>query len=108
MLGQGRFVIFTAAREQMKGYWLNEYFPQAIKQATEQMPSEDEVASSLSNARFKSVAIEKYELRPQIYLDPQIRWRLQKAAAGLRETSGAEGFMKLCENTGMKQGTICS
>nr|WP_238446528.1 class I SAM-dependent methyltransferase [Alkalihalophilus pseudofirmus] len=31
VLDKGRFVIFTSSPEQMKNYWLKEYFPDAIE-----------------------------------------------------------------------------
>ena len=87
VLGGGRLVLFTAGREQMRRYWLNEYFPDAIQQATLQMPPLEQSVSQLAAAGFGrvrqvpwSVTPELQDLflyagkhRPQLYLEPRVR-----------------------------------
>ena len=87
VLGCGQFIIFTATPEQMRGYWLNEYFPKAMKKSIEQMPGETRVIDALEGAGFTSIRMEPYNVRddledfffysgkhrPEIYLDPQVR-----------------------------------
>ncbi|RTL37605.1 MAG: class I SAM-dependent methyltransferase [Candidatus Melainabacteria bacterium] len=87
VMRSGRFVIFTATPQQMQSYWLCEYFPQALKAAIKQMPSEQDVSESLRNAGFRICSTEKYEIRrdlrdfflysgkfnPEMYLDPIAR-----------------------------------
>lgn len=87
VLAQGRLVIFTATREQMHGYWLNEYFPNAMKKSIEQMPDIDEVQEALTRAGFQVAYTEPYEIqtdlqdfflysgkhRPGIYLSESVR-----------------------------------
>ena len=41
VITNGSLVIFTATAEQMEGYWLNEYFPEAMKKSILQMPGEN-------------------------------------------------------------------
>lgn len=86
-LGRGRFVIFTAAREQMRGYWLNEYFPEAMGNAIAQMPEVEAVVGELRSCGFGGIHAEPYAVRPglrdfflyagkerpALYLDPQVR-----------------------------------
>ena len=86
-MGRGRLVIFTSDPDQMRGYWLNEYFPDAMRRSIEQMPALDEVEESLMRAGFCKVETEAYEVkqdlrdlflysgkhRPQLYLDEEFR-----------------------------------
>jgi ubiquinone/menaquinone biosynthesis C-methylase UbiE len=83
----GRLVLFTASREQMRGYWLNAYFPRAMAKAIEQMPDTPEVERILRLADIAPTCSELFVVGPQIqdfflysgkyfpdrYLDPQIR-----------------------------------
>ncbi len=87
VMGRGRFVLFTAAPEQMRGYWLNEYFPAALEKSIEQMPSPERVEEALAAAGFESVRSAPYGVandlrdlflysgkqRPEMYLDPRVR-----------------------------------
>ncbi len=87
VLRGGRLVILTATRQQMRGYWLNAYFPEAMAKSIEQMPDEPDVERSLVEAGFKGIRTEPYDVRPdlrdmflysgkhrpEIYLDERIR-----------------------------------
>ena len=87
VIARGRLVIFTATAEQMRGYWLNEYFPVAMSRSTTQMPSLDVVLDSLTGAGFTLECTEKYDVlpdlqdlflyagkeRPEFYLDEEMR-----------------------------------
>lgn len=87
VLRQGRFVLFTSARDQMRGYWLNEYFPTAMENSIRQMPDLPDVEAALSHTGFKVITREPYAVRPDLqdlflysgkfqprrYLDPHIR-----------------------------------
>ena len=66
VLRQGRLVIFTGTSEQMKGYWLNEYFPIAMARSTVQMPAIGLIIDALSKAGFTSVFAEPYEVQPDL------------------------------------------
>lgn len=82
-----RLVIFTATAEQMENYWLNEYFPEAMRKSIEQMPSKKIIEDSLLCAGFNDILWEPYEIQgdlqdfflyigkhhPEMYLDPQVR-----------------------------------
>ena len=87
VLRAGKFVIFTADPDQMRGYWLNEYFPEAMRKSIEQMPSTEWAAECLIQAGFESIETAIYEVRdnlqdcflysgkhrPQLYLRKEIR-----------------------------------
>ncbi len=66
VLDQGRFVIFTAGPEQLRGYWLNHYFPQAMSKSIQQMPDLDLVRSALTSAGFSRTDAETYSVRPDL------------------------------------------
>ena len=81
------YVIFTSDPDQMRGYWLNHYFPEMLQKSISQMPDMDLVRASLSKAGFTiSEEIPYYikddlqdhflyvgKNRPQLYLDTAIR-----------------------------------
>ncbi len=84
---RGRFVLLTSDPEQMRGYWLNAYFPDALARAIAQMPPLPTVTAALAAAGFRVVAKEPYAVapdlqdfflysgkhRPAMYLDPAVR-----------------------------------
>ncbi|SDB83182.1 class I SAM-dependent methyltransferase [Shouchella lonarensis] len=86
-LDRGRFVIFTSSPEQMKHYWLNEYFPDALEKSITQMPSIETVNEALKQAGFTLIGVESFLLdphiqdlflysgkfAPELYLDERIR-----------------------------------
>ncbi len=83
----GIIVIFTSTPKQMKGYWLNHYFPKMLKDSMAQMPSFENVKDSLINAGFTLIGTEKYSVKseledkflycgkhePELYLNTEIR-----------------------------------
>ena len=87
VIAAGRLVIFTSTAEQMRGYWLNEYFPIAMGRSIAQMPALRLVLDSLTGAGFAVAATEAYDVRPdlqdtflyagkfrpQLYLDAEMR-----------------------------------
>ena len=87
VIDSGTFVIFTSDPGQMRGFWLNEYFPEAMRRSIDQMPALDQVAKNLTEAGFCSIEVERYEVRndlrdlflysgkhePEMYLDERIR-----------------------------------
>jgi SAM-dependent methyltransferase len=105
VLGRGRFVIFTAMPEQMRGYWLGAYFPEALERSIRQMPALDAVSGALTGAGFRVAAVELWEVppdpidvflyagkhRPELYLDPAVR-------------RGISTFAKLADAGEVEQG----
>jgi SAM-dependent methyltransferase len=108
-LRSGKFVIFTATKEQMARYWLNEYFPEAMRASIDRMPSASAVAESLKKAGFQSVSYETYEVtdqlqdlflysgkhRPELYLNPEIRAGISTFAALADPDEVEDGCRKL-------------
>jgi len=90
-----KVVFFTSEPEQMKGYWLNHYFPCMIQESTRQMPSLELLRDTASAAGFKALPPEEYFVRadlkdhflyvgkdrPEIYLDKTIRDGISSFAA---------------------------
>jgi len=87
VLRGGRMVIFTSSHEQIRGYWLNHYFPKALDLSRRQMPDVPEVSDLLRAAGFSTISTEPYTVRsdlqdfflqsgkhrPALYLDPRVR-----------------------------------
>lgn len=104
----GRMVIFTATPEQMKGFWLNHYFPEMMQQSIEKMPTYQKLTEAISAAGLVIHGTEEYFIRPdledhflfcgksrpELYLDQDIRagissfaqaWNRDKIVRGLSE-----------------------
>lgn len=100
-----RLVFLTFAGEQMRGYWLNEYFPKMMKRSWELVPELPEMEQLLNEGGFKLVGTEKYfvqddlqdqflyanKSRPEQYLRPEIR-------------QNASSFSAFCEPEELQQG----
>lgn len=109
IINKGRFVIFTAYQEQMKGYWLNEYFPRPTARATKKMLSKAVLFESLKTTGFKHIREEIFEVapdvedlflqsgkyRPEIYLLPQVRAGISTFANLALEEEVEEGCRRL-------------
>ena len=66
VLSRGRFVIFTSTPEQMRTYWLNEYFPIAMATAIGQMPTLGAVCDALRAAGFNHIGAESFLVTPAL------------------------------------------
>jgi ubiquinone/menaquinone biosynthesis C-methylase UbiE len=105
----GAVVFFTATPQQMKGYWLNYYFPQMLRTSIDQMPGFYAIASALTNAGFGLNTTEKYFIKedlqdqflysgkhqPEIYFDENIRNGISSFAALANADEVKEGLAKL-------------
>lgn len=101
----GPLVIFTSLPTQMKGYWLNHYFPKMMQGAIQQMPSRLHLETAFETAGWKIITEEKYFVKPdlrdmflysgkytpQFYLDPNRR-------------VGISSFRKLCSKEELRAG----
>lgn len=108
----GKFIIFTAFSEQMRGYWLNHYFPKMLKDSMDVMPSRQKVDSALNSAGFIIESVEKYFIqpdlrdlflysgkhRPQLYLDARIRKGISSFSALANKTEVESGLQKLAND----------
>lgn len=62
----GRIVIFTSTSKQMKGYWLNHYFPKMLDASIIQMPTLEEIQKTSTNEGFKITSVEKYFIKDDL------------------------------------------
>jgi ubiquinone/menaquinone biosynthesis C-methylase UbiE len=104
-----KIVFFTATPEQMKGYWLNHYFPKMLEDSVVQMPSFDIIKEAAIYARFEITGTEKYFIsdglkdlflyagknKPELYLDAEIRKGISSFAALANADEVEEGLSKL-------------
>lgn len=63
---QSKIVIFTSTPTQMRGYWLNHYFPQMMQASLVQMPSLEDVTSAMQNAGLSLLGTEAYFVQPDL------------------------------------------
>ena len=117
--GEGRLVIFTATPEQMKGYWLNEYFPVAMARSMEQMPAPELVHDSLTAAGFRVAFTEAYEVlpdlrdcflysgkhHPEMYLSETVRKGISTFASLAEPVEVTSGCARL--RADIQSGRIC-
>ncbi|MCD6064890.1 MAG: putative methyltransferase [Flavipsychrobacter sp.] len=82
-----RMVFLSFTEEQMRGYWLNYYFPEMMRRSWELLPDFAGMQQLLNDAGFQQTTIEKYFVqddlqdhflysnkhRPEQYLRPGIR-----------------------------------
>jgi ubiquinone/menaquinone biosynthesis C-methylase UbiE len=66
VLHGGRLVIFTSAPSQMRQYWLNEYFPDAMARSMAVMPELERVQALLATAGFTSTRVEPWNVPPDL------------------------------------------
>lgn len=62
----GKFVLFTSTPEQMKGYWLNHYFPKMLHSSIVQMPSLAHVQEAIRQTELEVTDIEKYFIKDDL------------------------------------------
>lgn len=103
----GKIIIFTSTQKQMKGYWLNHYFPKMLHNSILQMPSLKSIKEAMTNAGFERIELAKYFIRPdledkflfcgkqnpELYFDEQIR-------------KGISSFSSLANRKEVKQGLL--
>jgi len=61
-----RIIIFTSTPSQMKGYWLNHYFPKMLEDSIIQMPSFEMVKYAMESTGYEIVSTEKYFVKPDL------------------------------------------
>ncbi|HEY2663588.1 MAG TPA: class I SAM-dependent methyltransferase [Candidatus Binataceae bacterium] len=107
----GRFVIFTFTPEQMRGYWMNEYFPTICGRAIDQASRLD-TPNRLARAGFREIGSEPYDVRPDLqdffmysgkhqparYLDPTIRAGISGFAVNPDDPEIASGCARLADD----------
>ncbi len=87
VINKGRYVIFTTTPEQMRQYWLKEYFPELIEGGIRTMENFETLKKALANAGFENIRQEKFFVTnevqdwflyagkycPEAYLNQKIR-----------------------------------
>jgi SAM-dependent methyltransferase len=105
----GKVVLFTSTPEQMKGYWLNHYFPTMLEDSIIQMPDIEKVKKAMTIAGFKNFITEKYAIQanlkdqflycgkqqPELYLNPNIRNGISSFSALANKEEVENGLNKL-------------
>lgn len=62
----GKIILFTSTPQQMKGYWLNHYFPKMLEDSIIQMPSLETLEQAMTSARLKITTTETYNIKPDL------------------------------------------
>lgn len=62
----GKMVMFTSTPEQMKGYWLNHYFPKMLHSSIVQMPSLSDIQEAIRQTGLEITDIEKYCIKDDL------------------------------------------
>jgi ubiquinone/menaquinone biosynthesis C-methylase UbiE len=109
IIGRGCFIIFTATPEQMKNYWLREYFPKMIESGIKDMEGFSKLHAALSIAGFRNIRQEKFfvtkhlqdlflysgKYRPEIYLEPSVRAGISSFQLSVCGNELERGLIKL-------------
>jgi len=112
IMKRGSFVIFTALPNQLSGYWLNEYFPDAMKESANQLPGQSLIVESLRKAGFKIECLEAFDVtpqlsdfflysgkhRPEIYLSAAVRKGISTFSRLATDSELASGLARLAHD----------
>lgn len=118
VMRSGQFVIFTSTCKQMEHYWLNEYFPNAMKASIDKMPSLSRIKQNLRDAGFVSILTEPYyvdnelqdlflysgKYKPELYLSSRIRAGISTFASLADGNEIENGCMRISDD--IKSGRI--
>jgi len=105
VMNSGNIVILTSTPEQMRTYWLCEYFPKMMGSSCNTMQSFEVLKSKLEKAGFENIKAQPFfvtndlkdlflqsgKYQPEIYLDPVVR-------------AGISSFAKLCDQKELNSG----
>ena len=105
----GRIVIFTSTPQQMKGYWLNHYFPKMLEDSILQMPTYDTIEEAMDFAGLKITATKTYTIKtdltdqflycgkqnPELYFDESIRHGISSFSALANTIEVENGLTKM-------------
>jgi SAM-dependent methyltransferase len=108
----GRLVLFTSTPKQMRGYWLNHYFPKMLEDSIKQMPNLDIVQRALRQSGFQQLEEDRYFVHPtledkflyggkhdpQLYLEKKIRKGISSFAALANQQEVVAGVAQLKED----------
>ncbi len=113
----GRFVLFTSFPEQMRGYWLNHYFPKMMIDSINQMPAFAKVEDALKRAGFAIENTENYFVRddlqdhflycgkhrPELYLREEIRKGISSFSSLANKNETEKGLRELANDIETKK-----
>ncbi|WP_299363145.1 class I SAM-dependent methyltransferase [Winogradskyella sp.] len=105
----GKVVIFTSTPKQMKGYWLNHYFPKMLSDSILQMPSLEAIEEAMTSSGLRITATETYNIKPdlrdhflycgkqnpELYFDENIRYGISSFSALANKTEVETGLVTL-------------
>ena len=105
----GRIVIFTSTPEQMKGYWLNHYFPKMLSDSIVQMPTLEKVKMAMKDSGIEFFGTDKYFIKPdlqdqflycgkqlpELYFDEQIRRGISSFSSLANQKEVEKGLSEL-------------
>lgn len=103
----GKIVIFTSIPEQMKGYWLNHYFPNMLTDSINQMPTLKRVEKAMNQANIKITSTEKYFIKPDLQ-DQFLYCGKQNPELYFNEKirHGISSFSSLANQSDVEQGLL--
>ena len=113
----GKIVIFTSTPDQMKGYWLNHYFPKMLLDSMQQMPSLESLLDAMADSINLVETIPYFvqpdlidhflycgKQHPKFYLDENIRQGISSFSDLAHLSEVLEGLKQL--EIDIKNGTI--
>lgn len=120
VMSGGAFVLFTAFAEQLRDYWLCHYFPTMLERSVRMMPSRHVVTAALRSVGFRSINVVPFtvgerlqdlflysgKLRPQLYLDAQVRANISSFATLCDPSELTSGTQALASD--LKTGTFAN
>lgn len=109
---KGRIVIFTSTPKQMKGYWLNHYFPKMLEDSIIQMPNFQRVENAMHNCGFSHLKVEQYTIHPdledkflycgkhnpELYFDKQIQQGISSFSSLANQEEVKQGLLQMRED----------
>jgi ubiquinone/menaquinone biosynthesis C-methylase UbiE len=109
LVDNGKIVMFTSTPEQMKGYWLNHYFPKMLHSSILQMPSFADIQDTIRQTGLEITDIEKYFIKddlqdyflyvgknnPDLYFDETIRHGISSFSSLANIEEVKQGLSKL-------------
>jgi ubiquinone/menaquinone biosynthesis C-methylase UbiE len=114
----GRIVFFTSTPEQMRGYWLNHYFPKMLDSSINKMPSFEIINDSCTSAGCELLLTENYYIKddlqdhflyvgknkPELYFNKKIRDGISSFSTLANEKELKQGLSKL--HSDLEDGTF--
>lgn len=108
----GTLVIFTSTPKQMKGYWLNHYFPKMMLDSMKQMPLFVDLENALLKSGFSISTKENYFVkpdlqdlflyagkhRPNLYFNSDVRRGISSFSSLSNKREVANGLLRMKED----------